>query len=742
MAVTAPIPTRPGGAFAGAPDAASDQALAGPRSTRAGGALLGGLLAALLYAAFAGGAASYPHAARLQAGLCVLAALAVGALLWRGDLRLSGSPAGWIGLGLLAAFAAWTGLSLAWSVAPSGTWVELNRAISYVLIVALALLAASWYPRAIWHGALGYAAIALVVALYALGGKVAPGIHVGPVDLNQTDVLARLRAPLEYWNALALYMAMAVPLALRMAVDETRSARVRLGALVALPVYLVVLGLTFSRGGVIAALVAVAVTIVLAGSALRTLMYLGLALAAAAPALVIGFTTHDLTTNVVPLSAREDDGLVLGLVLLGCLALLALVGRFVLSAEVRVAPSAARSRLIGRVLVGVVGVALLGGVAAMVVSDRGLTGTVSHEWDTFRSSHEAPGNFDPGRLASTNAGNRWVWWSEAVGAWSDRPLEGHGAGSFGVVHRQYRTNRLNVLQPHSVPLQFLAETGLVGFGLAMGGLGLLALGAVGAARRLLPGPERGLAAALLGASAAWFVHGLYDWDWDIPGITLPALMFLGLLCARGTGFSWSLRGVGGGGRALLLAGALLVFGTAALSAILPSWARSKTDGALASVARGATPAQLERAQADADYASRLDTLSVEPLLAAASLAERRGRSGQAREYLVDAVRRQPSNVQAWLSLVRFELDRGDLPNVRTGLRRVLELDPRNPTVPVLIAVEAGTTVPATRSATATGTPLVAVVGQTPATAKVLVAQLEAAGLPVPDDLRRLASRAR
>jgi cytochrome c-type biogenesis protein CcmH/NrfG len=160
------------------------------------------------------------------------------------------------------------------------------------------------------------------------------------------------------------------------------------------------------------------------------------------------------------------------------------------------------------------------------------------------------------------------------------------------------------------------------------------------------------------------------------------------------------------------------------------------------VARGATPAQLERAQADADYASRLDTLSVEPLLAAASLAERRGRSGQARDYLVDAVRRQPSNVQAWLSLVRFELDRGDLPNVRTGLRRVLELDPRNPTVPVLIAVEAGTTVPATRSATATGTPLVAVVGQTPATAKVLVAQLEAAGLPVPDDLRRLAARAR
>jgi hypothetical protein len=378
----------------------------------------------------------------------------------------------------------------------------------------------------------------------------------------------------------------------------------------------------------------------------------------------------------------------------------------------------------------------------MAASHRGLAGTVSHEWDTFRSSHEAPGVFDPGRIASTNAGNRWVWWSEAVGAWSDRPLEGHGAGSFPVVHRQYRTNRLDVLQPHSVPLQFLAETGLVGFGLATGALLLLMLGAVGVVRRLLPGPERGIAAALLAASAAWFVHGLYDWDWNIPGITLPALAFLGLLCGRGTGVRWSPRAVGAGARALLLAGALLMLGSVALSAILPSWARSKTDAALASVTRGASPAGLERAQADADFASRLDTLSVEPLLAAASLANRRGRAGQARQYLIDAVGRQSSNVGAWLSLVRFELDRGDLANARTALRRVVELDPRNATAPVLVASEQWITVPATGSATATGTPLVAVVGQTPATAKALVAQLEAAGQPVPTDLRRRAARAR
>ncbi len=739
MAATAPT-LRSSGVAADAPT--GEIASGAPADRGAGAALLAALLAVLLYAVFADGAAAYPEEARVQVALCALATVTVGALLWRGGgLRLTGARAGWAGLGLLAAFAAWAGLSLAWSVAPSETWEEFNRATAYVLAVACALAAASWYPRAVWHGARAYAAIALAVALYALGGKVAPGLWLGPIDLDQTEVLGRLRAPLEYWNALALFLAMAVPVVLRLAVDETRSAPARLAALAALPVYLVTLGLTFSRGGLIAALVAVAVTIALAGAGLRTLMYLGLALLASAPALTLGFTADDLTGNAVPLNEREWEGILLGLLLAASIALLALAGRAAMRAEDRVPWTPSRSRAVVRGLVAVIALAAAVGLGAMTFSDRGLTGTVSHEWERFRSSREAPAQFDPGRIASTNAGNRWVWWSEAVGAWWDRPLAGHGAGSFPVVHRQYRTNQLDVLQPHSVPLQFLSETGLAGLLLAGGGLLLLAFGALGAVRRLVPGPERGLAAALFGASAAWLVHGFYDWDWDMPGVTLPALVFLGLLCARGTGVAWSARGWSPGVRAGLLSASVLVLGTVALSAILPAWARSETDGALASVARTDSPARLERAQADADFAARLDTLSVEPLLAAAALAERRDRPRQARSYLVDAVRRQPSSVTAWLALARFSLERGDLVNGRIAMRRVLRLDPRNRTVPLLIAVEQATTVPANRSATATGTPLVAIVGQTPATAKRFADELRAAGLPVPEDLARLAAAA-
>jgi hypothetical protein len=447
---------------------------------------------------------------------------------------------------------------------------------------------------------------------------------------------------------------------------------------------------------------------------------------------VVGLTADDLTGTFVPLSARQDDGVLLGLLLLGSIVVLVMVGRLVIAAETRTPPRPSRSRLIGRALAGVLVLAALVGVVAMATSHRGLTGTISHAWADFRSPRQEPGQLDPGRLASTNAGNRWVWWSEAAGVWSDHPLEGRGAGSFPVTHREYRTNQLDVLQPHSMPMQFLAETGLVGFLLAMGGLTLLLAGAVGAVRRLVPGPERGMAAALLGASAAWYVHSLSDWDWDMPGATLPALVFLGLLCARGS--TWDMRGRvpallrrRARARATVLGLGTLLLAAVAISAALPSWAQTKTEHALNAVERNATATQLRDAQAAVDLASRIDPVSYEPLLAASSLADRRGRDAQARKYLMDAIRRAPDSVVVWLAVARYEVRQGDTVNVRVALRHALVLDPRNRTAPSLLNSAQVIAAPPGASATATGTPLVAVVGQTPATR----AQLRRQGLPIP-----------
>src|SRR6202011_1926856 len=95
-----------------------------------------------------------------------------------------------------------------------------------------------------------------------------------------------------------------------------------------------------------------------------------------------------------------------------------------------------------------------------------------------------------------------------------------------------RRNGLSVAQPHSVPLQFLAETGIVGALLALGAFAALLLVAWRAVRGIRNPRERIVAAALFGAAAAYALHACYDWDSDIPGVTLPMLAFLGVLAAR------------------------------------------------------------------------------------------------------------------------------------------------------------------------------------------------------------------
>src|SRR5690242_11847121 len=84
------------------------------RVPRAATFLYGALLAALAYGAFAHGAAQIPEESRLQVGLAVVALIASGLWLFDRGLRLETSRWGWVGVGLLIAFVAWTAISLAW----------------------------------------------------------------------------------------------------------------------------------------------------------------------------------------------------------------------------------------------------------------------------------------------------------------------------------------------------------------------------------------------------------------------------------------------------------------------------------------------------------------------------------------------------------------------------------------------------------------------------------------------------
>lgn len=682
-------------------------------------ALLAALLAALLYAAFAAGAARQPGEAWFEVIVAVLALAASASALLGGAIGARAPRASWWGVGLLALFVAWSGLTLTWSIAPDRTWEEFNRALSYALAAGLGVMVGASLPRAIERFAAGWLIAVSLVALYALGGKVAPGLHVsGLFDLDQTGVVARLRAPLEYWNALGLLCALATPAAVRFATDLSRSRRVRLAALEALYLLVIVIALTYSRGAVAAFVVGAAVLALTGNGRLRGLIAMGLATLAAAAPLAVAFGRAGLKNNGEALGVRIHEGRILGLVVVVAgLALLA-GGWTLLRLEPRARWSGERTRLVFRVAAVAAGVFIIAGAVGLARSQRGFSGSITQAVDDFTKVKEDR-QFDPVRLVSTNSGNRVSWWKEAAGAWSDRPLQGWGAGSFALLHLRYRHDVVPVTQAHSVPLQILAETGLIGLVLAYGGVLALLAAAISRTRAMESGPRRDLAFALLAATAAWLVHGFYDWDFNIPAVTAPVLVMLGILASQpddrmraaapavGAGAHASERGgSGAGGRPALVGVAALVAAAAVASAGLPWLAASKSDDA-AEIAGARTPQALEAAAAEAGLASRLNPLSTRPLFVSSAVAAARGRLLDTRRDLLEAADRTPDDPQVWGRLAGLALRLADRQGYLEATQRLFELDPRNPAAEPQSSRALTFLAPPASSATATGTPLTA-----------------------------------
>jgi O-Antigen ligase len=642
----------------------------------AAGVVTGLLMLLLLYAAYDHGAAGLSAGARVQALAAGLAAIVASGVLWSGSLRLTVPRRAMIATGLLTGFAVWNAVTLAWSIAPDATWTEFNRVLTYVLVLGIAIAIGASHRDAIALAARGFLLVAVAVALYGLGQKLIPGVRIGGlVNFNQTGGFARLQEPLGYWNALALLLAMAVPIALAITVDRTATRGVRLAALLSIELLLLTIVLTYSRGGLLALAFGTAVGLAVSGARLRSLMWAGLAVLTTLPPLVIGLADRSLATSNIALGAREHAGAELAAVLIVSLLVLALVAMRGFAAERNVHVAPERVRGIGRLLVLLAALVLVLGVIAVALSGRGLTGTISHAWSGFTAT-EGTSDSSPSRLLSVDSENRWVWWKEAVGAFSDRPIEGWGGGSFAAVHLLYRDNTLSTTQAHSVPLQLLAETGIVGAALAIGAFGLLLAVALAAVRRLPNGRERLLAAALLAGACTYALHSTYDWDWAIPGVTLPALVFLGVL-AGVAGREATTRSAHAGGHGVALGGVTVVLCVVAFSGLLPSLAASRASAALLSAARG-TPAAVASANSDAQEATSFDPLSDQGLLVQATVASRRGQLALARADVVRAIGRDPTDENAWEQLAIVEGLLGNLREELAAAQRMVAVNPFDP----------------------------------------------------------------
>jgi len=89
--------------------------------------------------------------------------VAGGAWLWSGTLRFSAPRRAVAGIGLLSAFALWSAVTLLWSVAPDNTWLELNRVLTYVIVLVLAVVLGASTKRAVGLISEGFVLVATAV---------------------------------------------------------------------------------------------------------------------------------------------------------------------------------------------------------------------------------------------------------------------------------------------------------------------------------------------------------------------------------------------------------------------------------------------------------------------------------------------------------------------------------------------------------------------------------------------------
>ena len=453
-------------------------------------------LALLLLPAVLGfSAGGFREPQRLLAGIAVwllVAGLAVAAPrpLPRGRPAL-------LALGGLAGLLVLTLASFAWAPLLGPAYGDAQRLALYLgtLLAATLLLRPPDTARLVEPVLAG--GICVVIA-EGLSERVAPWL----VTLDRSiSAGGRLEQPLGYWNAMGALAAIGLVLCAGLAGDPTRPRALRAAAVAAAPLLGTAIALSFSRGALLCAGAGL-VVLLLARPTRAQLASAAIAVAGAAAA---GALAASLGGVKDPASASDGQGALLLAILAGLGAGAALAQHRLAGTLTGTLPAALR-----RAIAAAGGVAVLAAGVLLLSADQGA-----------RTGDPAFGA-TAGRLASTQS-NRYEYWDVALRAWADHPVIGAGSGAFGVEWLRERTVAEGARDAHSLPIETLAELGLLGL-LA---LAALVAGVVLGARRL---PAAAYAGAF-GGMVAWAVHAAIDWAWEMPAVSLVALLLAGLVLA-------------------------------------------------------------------------------------------------------------------------------------------------------------------------------------------------------------------
>jgi tetratricopeptide (TPR) repeat protein len=610
--------------------------LAGPATLSASGALL-------FVSLFFGDATSNGRLFWIGAPAAIAAAVALGS-----GYVPAPREAGVAVVVLLAALAGWVGLTMWWSIAPDRSWEAFDRILVYGAFAILGLAAAQT-PRPARTVAGGLAVLTCLVLAWALLGKVVPALFPDGARV------ARLRNPVGYWNSLALVAASAVPLGLWAAAAAGHRRGVRAAGAVLVYLAELVVVLTYSRGGIAVAVLAALAWLSLTRDRFESLATLVLATPVAALVALWAFSRPAITDDLQPYADRVDDGAWFGVLV--CVGGAVVCAAAFLAARVELSEERRRAYAIR--LGAVLAVAALAAVAAVLARNGGTI------LDEFRGTHGKEVTQDPTRLAELSSSNRWTWWQEAWTLFEDAPAGGKGAATFEIARRGIREGSVVTTEPHDLPLQFLSETGVVGFVLLLGLAGAGAAAAGSALRRAGAG-ERGAAAALAIGVGAYGVHSLIDIHWDFVAVSAPAFFSLGLLAGLGARRR---------PRRPVVAFAAAAVALGALYSLTAPYASGRlVDSAYEAIAAGRTSAALS----DGRSARWLNPLSTDPLLALGDAEAAKPDEAAALGRYRQAVDLQPENSSTWYALGSYEFFTGRYRAALHDLDRAYGLDPYGP----------------------------------------------------------------
>ncbi len=569
------------------------------------------------------------------------------------------------GSGLIGALAILSAFSSLWSESIELSVIEADRIVVYLGFFLTAFLVAQTDKKRQRFGE-GIALSLIFVAALALASRLLPhllSVAEGP------GTYPRLSYPLGYWNGDGVVFGIGAGLALWLSRRSLNSA-LRWLAVLSLPAILLALYFTYSRGGLLALAITCGCLIILSRDRLWLLATLAIGAVGALPAVLVVQGDPSLANNLANSHVAGEGLGVLVVLAGGCLLTAALaVGLRRLEHREglltgRALAASRNPRVLRRIALAAALVAI---ACAVAVGGRA--------WHQFSTNEVRPPSSPQEHLTQLSGSGRAEFWRVAIDAFDEKPLLGHGAGTYRISWHLLRHNSMANLDAHSLYLQAFAELGVVGGLLVLAMVGTLLWSGVATWRSARGKTQRDLYAALLGAAFAFAIGSAIDWFWQIAAMGAIFFLATGVLvaarCAQLAGERATDDTREAQRRFRLALGGLAVSWIAIVALVGPLL----VDRELNSSNSAASQGNLKSAVSDAEAARSIEPWATSPYKQLGLLAELEGNYPSAIAWLNKGIEREEESWLLYYLRARVEHKAGDEVAARADRREAQRLNP-------------------------------------------------------------------